>query len=111
MAWVFACEADELDAEDVIRFDHAGRSFAVCMTDAGEVFCTQGYCPQDGAHLAGGLVEDRLIECPNGGCLYDLRDGQPKGGPALAPLAVHPARIIGGRVQVDLPGLPGFTLA
>ena len=103
MAWVFVCDAEELDAEDVIRFDHAGHSFAVCLTDGGEVFCTQGYCPQDGAHLAGGLVEDTLIECPNEGCLYDLRDGQPKGGPARGALATYPARLVDGRVELDLP--------
>ena len=67
------------------------------------MFCAQGYCPQDGAHLAGGLVEDTLIECPNGGCLYDLRDGQPKGGAAGGALATFPARLVGGRVDLDLP--------
>ena len=103
MAWISVCDAEELAAEDVLRFDHAGRSFAVCLTDGGEVFCAQGYCPQDGAHLAGGLVEDTLIECPNGGCLYDLRDGQPKGGAAGGALATYPARLMGRRVDLDLP--------
>ena len=103
MAWIFVCDAAELEAEDVLRFDHAGRSFAVCLTDGDEVFCAQGCCPQDGAHLAGGLVEDTLIECPCGGCLYDLRDGQPKGGAARGALATYPARLVGGRVDLDLP--------
>ena len=103
MAWIFVCDAEELDAEDVLRFDHAGRSFALCLTDEGEVFCTEGFCPQDGAHLAGGLVEDTLLECPNGECLYDLRDGQPKGGPARRALATYPARLVDGRVELDLP--------
>jgi 3-phenylpropionate/trans-cinnamate dioxygenase ferredoxin subunit len=103
MAWVPVCDAAELEAEDAIRFDHAGRSFALCLTDAGKVFCTQGYCPQDGAHLAGGLVEDTLIECPHEGCLYDLRDGRPKGGPARVALATFPARLVDGRVELYLP--------
>ena len=103
MPWADICDAAEVDAEDAIRFDHAGRSYALCITDDGDVFCTDGFCPHDGAHLAGGLVEGYLIECPAEGCLYDLRDGAPKGGPARVPLAVRPARIIGGRAQVDLP--------
>ena len=27
--WVDACDADEIDAEDVIRFDHGDRTFAI----------------------------------------------------------------------------------
>ena len=29
MAWVEVCEASSLDKESVIRFDHAGRTFAI----------------------------------------------------------------------------------
>ncbi len=104
MAWVWCCDADEVEAEDALCLDHARRSHAVCLTDGGNVFCTQRYHPQDGAHPAGGLVRDRLIECPHGGCVCDLRDGRRRGGPARVPLAVRPAQITGGRAQVDLPG-------
>ncbi|MFN5825617.1 MAG: hypothetical protein ACK446_00995, partial [Rhodobacterales bacterium] len=55
--------------------------------------------PAAGLALGGGRGH-RLAR----GCLYGLRDGRPQGGPARAPLAVRPARIIGGRVQVVLPG-------
>ena len=27
--WIDACSTDDIDAEDVIRFDHSGRTFAV----------------------------------------------------------------------------------
>ena len=70
MAWVWCCDADELEAEDALCLDHARRSDAVCLTDGGKGFCTQGYCPQDGAHPAGGLVRDRLIKCPHGGGVF-----------------------------------------
>ena len=32
--WVEACEVDEIDEEDVIRFDHAGRTFAIYCSPA-----------------------------------------------------------------------------
>jgi len=104
MPWVDACDAADVDAEDVIRFDHAGRSYAICITDDGDVFCIDGYCPIDGAHLAGGLVQGSLIECPAEGCLYDLRNGQSKGAVARPSLGIYPARVVAARVQADLPG-------
>ena len=27
--WIDACAKDEIDAEDVIRFDHAGKTYAI----------------------------------------------------------------------------------
>ena len=27
--WIEACAADDIDEEDVIRFDHGGRTFAI----------------------------------------------------------------------------------
>ncbi|MGH6902836.1 MAG: Rieske family ferredoxin, partial [Geminicoccaceae bacterium] len=29
MSWIEACAADDIEAEDVIRFDHGGRTFAI----------------------------------------------------------------------------------
>jgi nitrite reductase/ring-hydroxylating ferredoxin subunit len=104
MASVCAGDADPPDAGGVTRFDQAGCSFVLCPTGGRKVFCTRGQGPQDGAHLARGPVQCSLIECPHEGCVCDLRDGRPRGGPARMPLAVCPARIIGGRAQVDLPG-------
>ena len=104
MASVCACDAEALDAGGATRFDHAGCSLAPCPTGGREVFCTRGQGPQDGAPLARGPVQGSLIECLHEGCACDLRDGRPRGGPARVPLAVRPARIIGGRAQVDLPG-------
>jgi 3-phenylpropionate/trans-cinnamate dioxygenase ferredoxin subunit len=103
MTWIHVCDDDELDMEDAIRVDHAGRSYAVYLTDEGEAFCTAGLCPLDGAHLAGGILEGTLIECPNHGGLFDIRDGLCKTDPACPPLATHPVRQTVGHIEVDLP--------
>jgi 3-phenylpropionate/trans-cinnamate dioxygenase ferredoxin subunit len=29
MPWIDACAADDIEEEDVLRWDHAGRSFAI----------------------------------------------------------------------------------
>lgn len=104
MPWTHVCDEDEVEMEDAIRVDHAARSYAVCMTEEGEVFCIDGLCPLDGAHLAGGLLEGTLLECPNHGGLFDIRDGQSKGGPASPPLGTYPVRRRDGAIEADLPG-------
>ena len=31
--WIEACAADDIDEEDVIRFDHGGRTYAIYRTE------------------------------------------------------------------------------
>lgn len=38
--WVAACDADDIDEEDVMRFDHDGRSFAIYRSPGDSFFAT-----------------------------------------------------------------------
>ena len=40
--WVDACAADEIDEEDVIRFDRDARTFAIYRTEDDRYFATDG---------------------------------------------------------------------
>ena len=40
--WVEACDADDIEEEDVIRFDYGGRTFAVYRSPDDEYFATDG---------------------------------------------------------------------
>src|SRR3954452_1624514 len=62
--WVDACAADDIDEEDVIRFDHGGRTFAIYRTDDDRYFATDGLCTHEQVHLADGLLMGTIIECP-----------------------------------------------
>jgi 3-phenylpropionate/trans-cinnamate dioxygenase ferredoxin subunit len=42
--WVEACAVDDVEEEDVIRFDHGGRTFAVYRSSDDEYFASDGYC-------------------------------------------------------------------
>ena len=53
--WIEACAAGDVDEEDVIRFDHAGRTFAVYRSPDDEYFATDGLCTHEHVHLADGL--------------------------------------------------------
>ena len=70
--WIEACEADEVEEEDVIRFDHGGRTFAIYRLDDDEYFATDGLCTHEQVHLADGLVMDDIIECPKHNGRFDI---------------------------------------
>jgi 3-phenylpropionate/trans-cinnamate dioxygenase ferredoxin subunit len=91
-----------VEAEDAVAFDHGGRSYAVYLTEDGGLYCTDGLCPADGAHLAGGVLDGDLIECPNHGGAFDIRDGSVAAGPACDALRAYPVRRSGDWIEVDL---------
>ena len=104
MPWTDACDAEDVADDEIVPWEHADRAYAIYCTEAGEVFVTDGLCPQDGAHLAGGILSGYLVECPLHHGRFDIRTGAMKGAPDGAPLATYPARVAAGRVLVDVAG-------
>jgi 3-phenylpropionate/trans-cinnamate dioxygenase ferredoxin subunit len=102
MTWVSVCPVAEIDPEDVIRFDHDGRTFAVYRSPLGEPFATDGLCTHEKVHLADGLVIDDTIECPKHNGRFNYRTGAPLRAPVCAALATYPARIRDGMIEVEL---------
>ncbi|MBL8688024.1 MAG: Rieske 2Fe-2S domain-containing protein [Rhodospirillaceae bacterium] len=100
--WVDACDVNDVDPEDVRRFDHGGRTYAVYRTAEGEVFATDGLCTHEKTHLAGGLVMDGIIECPKHNGRFDFRTGKAMGAPACIDLKTYPAKVENGRILVSL---------
>ena len=41
--WVEACDADEIEEEDVMRFDHGSQTYAIYRIDD-EYYATDGLC-------------------------------------------------------------------
>jgi 3-phenylpropionate/trans-cinnamate dioxygenase ferredoxin component len=100
--WIDVCDEDEIDLEDVIRFDHGGRTFAVYRSASGEPFATDGLCTHEQVHLAGGLVLDDTIECPKHNGRFNYKTGAPLRPPVCVALARYAARIEGGRIQIRI---------
>jgi 3-phenylpropionate/trans-cinnamate dioxygenase ferredoxin component len=98
--WVDVCTQDEIDPEDVIRFDHGGRTFAVYRSAEGEVFATDGLCTHEKVHLADGLVIGDTIECPKHNGRFNYRTGAALRAPVCVALATCPARIRDGRIEI-----------
>jgi len=100
--WITACDADEIDEEDVIRFDHNGRTLAIYRLEGDAYYASDGFCTHEQAHLADGLVMDNLIECPKHNGRFDVRTGEAKGAPVCINLRTYPVKIEAGRVMIGL---------
>jgi 3-phenylpropionate/trans-cinnamate dioxygenase ferredoxin subunit len=98
--WIDVCDAEDIEEEDVIRFDHDGRTFAVYRSLEGEVFATDGLCTHEQVHLADGLVLDDTIECPKHNGRFNYKTGAALRTPACVALATYPARIADGRIEI-----------
>jgi 3-phenylpropionate/trans-cinnamate dioxygenase ferredoxin subunit len=100
--WVQTCAANDIDAEDVKRFDHSGRTFAIYRSPDDEYFATDGLCTHEKVHLADGLVMDNIIECPKHNGRFDYRTGQAKGAPVCVDLKTYAVKVEAGKVFIDL---------
>ncbi|WP_158800774.1 MULTISPECIES: MocE family 2Fe-2S type ferredoxin [unclassified Acidisoma] len=101
-SWVEACKTDDVEAEDVIRFDHSGRTFAVYRSEDDEYYATDGLCTHEKVHLADGLVMGNIIECPKHNGRFDYRTGDAKGAPVCVNLRTYPVRVEDGAVLIDI---------
>ncbi len=100
--WVVACDADEVEEEDVIRFDHAGRTFAVYRLKGDVYHATEGLCTHEQVHLADGLVMGDIIECPKHNGRFNYKTGEARGAPVCVNLKTYPVKVDGGTVYIDL---------
>jgi 3-phenylpropionate/trans-cinnamate dioxygenase ferredoxin component len=100
--WIEACRADAIEAEDVVRFDHGGRTFCIYRSPDDKYFATDGLCTHEAFHLAEGLVMDNIIECPKHNGRFDYRTGAAKGAPACVDLKTYAVKVEGGKVFINL---------
>ena len=99
--WVKACKTGDIPDEDVIRFDHGDKTFAIYRKDD-EFFATDGLCTHESVHLADGLVMDYTIECPKHNGRFDYRTGAAKGAPVCINLKTYQTKVENGDVFIDV---------
>ena len=100
--WVDACATDDIDSEDLIRFDHQGRTFAIYRSPEDAFYCTDGMCTHENVHLCDGLVMDFMVECPKHNGQFDYRTGEAKRAPACVNLKTFPVRVQDGQVWIEI---------
>lgn len=99
-SWVDVCAVDDIDEEDVIRFDHGDDTFAVYRTESG-YYATAGLCTHEQVHLADGLVLDEIIECPMHQGQFHIPSGDTRGGPVCVNIKTYPVKVDGDRVLLN----------
>ncbi len=100
--WIDACAAEDVEEEDLLRFDHGERTFCIYRAPDGTVFCTDGLCTHEKVHLSDGLVMGHEIECPKHNGVFDYRNGEALRAPACERLATYPTKEEDGRVLVQI---------
>ena len=100
--WIDVCDADLLDRNDVIRFDHGKHTYAIYRTQDDTFHATDGICTHGNTHLADGMVKGRLVECPKHNGRFDITDGSPQRPPACVALRTYPVKVESGRLHLNL---------
>lgn len=99
--WTDACATDDIDDEDLIRWDHDGHVYAIYNTEKG-FFASDGMCTHEDQNLEDGLVIDCVIECPLHGGRFDICTGKALSAPVSVDLKTYPVRVENGRVFVQV---------
>ncbi len=100
-AWTPVASLDDFAASDAIAVVAGGKEIALYLVD-GNVFATANRCTHGDAKLCDGWVEGHEIECPLHQGTFDVSTGAATGAPAEVALASYPARLVDGRVELQL---------
>ena len=100
--WIQACAAEDIDEEDLIRFDHDGHTYAIYRSPDDRYFATDGLCTHEHVHLEDGLVMEDVIECPKHNGRFNYITGQALGAPACINLKTYPVKVEGSSVFIDV---------
>jgi 3-phenylpropionate/trans-cinnamate dioxygenase ferredoxin component len=100
--WVDVCAVDDIEEEDVIEVQCAGRNFAVYRSPEDTFHATDALCTHERASLADGLVQGDIIECPKHNGRFNYKTGEARRAPARVNLCIYPVRTEAGRVLIQL---------
>ena len=100
--WIEVCATDDIEAEDVMRFDHAGQTFAIYRSPDDRFYATHGLCTHEKVHLADGLVMEDIIECPKHNGRFNYKTGEARGAPVCVNLKTYPVKVEGGKVLLQI---------
>ncbi|NJK79462.1 MAG: non-heme iron oxygenase ferredoxin subunit [Chloroflexaceae bacterium] len=102
MAWVRIANVNEVPEGTGKTFTINNHQIAVFQVE-GQFYALDDTCSHAEASLGEGEVdvEERCVECPLHGSLFDLATGQPRTLPAYEPVPTYPVRIEEGMIIVE----------
>lgn len=101
-SWTRACATDDIEPDDMIRFDHGSQTFIIVRSEEDEFFAMDGICSHEHVHLCGGLVMEGIVECPKHNATFDYRTGEAKRAPACINLKTFPVKVEDGDVFLEI---------
>jgi 3-phenylpropionate/trans-cinnamate dioxygenase ferredoxin subunit len=98
--WIEACNCEDIEQEDLIRFDYKDKTYVIYRSPEDAYFCTDGLCTHEEVHLENGLVMGYEIECPKHNATFDYRSGEALRAPACVNLNTYETEIKSGKVWI-----------
>ena len=99
--WKLVCKVDDIEMEDLIRFDYEDKTFCVYRLEDG-FYATDGICTHEAVHLEEGLVMDSEIECPMHQGIFDIKSGKAVSPPACDDLKTYPVKVENEEVYINI---------
>jgi 3-phenylpropionate/trans-cinnamate dioxygenase ferredoxin subunit len=104
VALVEVARTDDVEEGGVMKVVVEGHEIALVNLGGGEFRAVSDICSHAHYFLSEGEVdaEDRTIECPKHGSVFDVDTGVPKSLPATVPVATFDVKVEGDRVLIDV---------
>ncbi len=104
MALVTIARTEDIPEGEARRFEFGGHEIAVANLGDGEFRALGDVCSHAQAFLHEGEVdaEERTIECPRHGSVFDLESGRPVSLPATLPVPTYAIKVEGEEIKVEL---------
>ena len=102
MPWYEVAGGEKLGDQEAMGVQVGEQPIALCR-GGGELYAVHNICTHQFALLSEGYIEDDCIECPLHQGRFDLKTGEPFGGPVTEPVRVYRVRSEGGKVYVEIP--------
>ena len=99
--WILVGTTDNVEVEDIIRFDHNDKTFCVYKLEDG-FYATDGICTHEDVHLEDGLVMDNEIECPMHQGVFDIKTGEAISPPACDDLKTYPVKVEDNNIYIQI---------
>jgi len=99
--WIYVCEADSIEVEDLKRFDHEKDTYCIYRLEDG-YYATDGNCTHEEFHLEDGLVMNGEIECPMHQGIFDIKSGKAKSPPACIDLKTYKVKVENNKIYINL---------
>ncbi len=99
--WIEVGSTDNIEEEDLIRFDHQDKTFCVYRLTDG-FYATDGICTHEDVHLEDGLVMDDEIECPMHQGIFNIKSGEALSPPACEDLKTYPVKVDNDKIFIKI---------